>query len=493
MLLLAGSVLAAACPTWDAAFRAERLRGSGSSALRYSWAPPPSCSGFPVDHLEICWTQDTAGSMPVAPARPGDCLDADSTQRHAVEYVHRSNRSFALQIFACGDEACSPWYPSTSRTIAGVTTDKERWVIGEVDGYTDPDRTISDPNATAASAFVYPADFSSVGRLGIWYSTGDGGGQKIRQRRSRSTRWGHWNTNGARFGPVVDVAYSAMGAGAFGWVTHPWAVPAMDAGMPYVRLFVQADDDNNTKVDEPYQVWSVDSLDEDGTDYGLVCLGGACAVDLGACAYGQPCDWLDASLDGGVAMPELGATGDIDSAFLTSASHGQLLFPWLSDTDGAVDFGTETPSLLFTGASDGCAAAPDDLFLGAWDGATWGLEIDGGNCPVVAMEDAHDPSAIPLPDGSFKVYMQLGMTEYQVCHLDGDVVEGCEPIELAFDDGTWMGQLDETLASCTDNFTAFVADMDGSLHQATLLHAMGAGTGCFDTGAGGILMAELRN
>lgn len=493
MLFLVVPALALTCPTWDAAFQAAPLRAGASSALRYEWAAVPTCAGFDLDHVEVCRVDETAGSTPTAPTTPGGCATATTTQLRAVDFVQRSNRTFAIQIFACGNAACTTWYPATTNTTALTTTAKERWVIGDVDGYTDDDRTIPDTNATAASAFVYPPDFTSAGHLGVWYSTGDGGGQKIRYLRSRGTRWGGWNVNGMKFGPLVEVAASAMGAGAFGWVTHPWAVPAMDAGSPYVRLFVQADDDNNTRVDEPYAVWSVDSFDEDGTDYGLVCTSGACAVDLGACNYGQPCDWLDASLDGGAAFPELESAGDAASSFLTSASHGQLLFPWLDDDDGAIDFSSESASILFTGAAGSCTSTPDEVFLGSWDGGGWALDVGGDNCPDVAMNDAHDPSAIPLPDGTYKVYVQIGMSEYEVCHLDGAALEACEPIELAFDDGTRMGAVDSTLASCTDNFTAFVADVGGRVRQGTMIHAMGTGSGCFNSGHGGILFAELRN
>lgn len=479
-----------ACPAWDASFLAMPARGHASSTLSYTWSPVPACDGFSFDHYAVCQDHGALDAHVAPPSTPGDpgvtCETVVPGRRttRATEWVGRSHTAFAARIFACGDADCTVRYSDVARTTHtahGVDTATERWVVRGVSGVSDPDRAIPDTDATAATALVYPDGFPDAGHLGVWFSTATGGGQNIRYVRAAVQGWRDWNTGGVAFSAPVDIASSAVGGGAFGWVTHPWVVPAVDAGVPYVRMYVQADDAGDGPDGTPFTVYSVDSVDGAGTDFGLTCGSAGCVEDTGTCAAGEPCDWAAA------AVEELGAADG-----LASASHGSMLFPWLEDEDGAIDFATESPILAATGTSS-CGSGADDLFLGDWDGVGWSVPVDGVGCAVPALEDVHDPSAVPLPDGSVKVYMQVGHEGFQVCRAEGTTVSDCVPIELAFDDGTSLGALDNVFSTCAGNFQAFLMDTSPAPRQAALLALNGTGGSCFARGQGGIVVVELRN
>lgn len=498
-LLLALPSYATECSDWNARLAVSPTPGHASAQLSLAWSPvPEGCGSFTFDHYAACWNDAAADELPRAPAGPDEadhCADV-SVQRawsQARLWVHRSDRAFAVTVFACGDAACTTWYGDDAEVRNhqdGAVTAKERWVLRSVSSFDDTDRAIADNGANAVSSLFYGPGFGDVGHLALWYSTGAGGVENIRQVRAETAGWHDFNDT-SWTEPVEVAASAGEHTGAFGHVTHPWVVPAVEDGVPYVRMYLQADDDGDNVSGEQFRIWSVDSLDDAGTDFGLACEGSDCDADGASCDRGDLCDWDDASGDGGAAFEEVANGGDADDAWITSAAHGRVVWSPLDDRDGAIDFDSDRPMMLFSGTAESCLAPPDDLLAGTWDGSAWEIPT-AGSCPDVQIDDAHDPGVMPLPGGSFKAYVQIGADAYEVCYYEDGAWTDCAEVEIAFDDGTMLGELDPSLGACTDNFDALAHRSGGRLHEGGFLHAFTGGD-CFAEGEGGILFAEHRN
>ncbi len=173
-------------------------------------------------------------------------------------------------------------------------------------------------------------------------------------------------------------------------------------------MFVHANESDPTQN----EVYSVDSTDEEGTDFGLECTtGGGCTN----CAYGDYCDYSGATL-------AIDADGDAGDEYIDSAAHGRMMWNYVSE--GAVDFGSDSPGMLFTGDTDGTTCShmgtegPDDIFRATWDtsSSSWDIADDGGSpaCPVSLgdSDDQHDPGVTPLPDGEFMTFVRQGSNAY---------------------------------------------------------------------------------
>jgi hypothetical protein len=161
-----------------------------------------------------------------------------------------------------------------------------------------------------------------------------------------------------------------------------------------------------------YEVYSMDSTDEEGTDFGLECTTGGGCTD---CAYGDFCDYSSTTL-------AIDADGDAGDEYIDSAAHGRIMWSYVAE--GAVDFTSDSPGMLFTGANDDseCThkgdAGPDDIFRAEWDSSSsaWDIVDDAGSpaCPVSLGngDDQHDPGVTPLPNGEFATFVRLGSGAY---------------------------------------------------------------------------------
>lgn len=124
------------------------------------------------------------------------------------DYVNRSNKSFGTTLFACGNSDCSSRYGAAGRGSIVTTspsetagTDKERFVLVDVDDFDDTDVMISDTLAVASAAIKYPPGWShGAGYLGLWWATTVSGTvDRVYTNRINASSWSpaspnSWNT-----------------------------------------------------------------------------------------------------------------------------------------------------------------------------------------------------------------------------------------------------------------------------------------------------------
>lgn len=495
LLLATTTAHATVCTPWDAGFAATRAVPKGSQALSYRWTGVGDCDGFTLHHYEVCWNDGEFGSGPLAPESPQES-GASCTSYGGVgaatsgkEFVYRSYRSFGVRVFACADEDCSSWYGDGSvgsdalDDAGSVATAKERWVFEDILDYADSDRAIDDATATAADALFYGTDFTAAGRLGLWYTATEGGASVVRQVTADVTGWQNWNLTSS-WGTSLTVASAAREPeGYFGGLSRAWVAPA-DDGSAYVRLFLEMDDDGDPGSGAPTQVWSVDSVDDAGRNFALQCVGSDCSPDGALCPVGGLCDWEDDGGDGGAAVLEIGGEGGEEDAWLTMAGGGRVLFGWLDDENHAVDFDTDSPVMLFNGAS-ACAYG---TYAATWDGSAWQVPTDG-SCPEPLSTAGVDPAVVELPNGEFKVYLHTA-SGYDVCIYGDEGLEACAPVDFAFDNGTALGRVDPSLAACTSNLDVTSLKAGNSTFEGGFV-AAATDSGCFSSG--GIAFLEHRN
>lgn len=181
--------------------------------------------------------------------------------------------------------------------------------------------------------------------------------------------------------------------------------------------------------------------------------------------------------------------------------------------DGPIDFDDADLKMLVTGRPrDSCTTeygsnTIGDIYEATWDGSNWSTPVTS-SCPdaIDGLEDHHDPGVIALPNGEFKAYVNLGSSTYtagrfDVCYYDGSTWGDCQPIELAFDDGSTLGSLDTALQYCLGNVDALRWTLSPVVEGAFFQEKGGYeddttacfGTDSYDLTGNGIVFAEHRN
>lgn len=254
---------------------------------------------------------------------------------------------------------------------------------------------------------------------------------------------------------------------------------------------------------DDHSVWSMDSTNEEGTDFGLTCtVGGGCDQDGDTCPYGSKCDFEDDSSDDGEAVEELCSDGTSACDYQTDAAHGRILWDYVAY--GGVNDSVDEPKLVFSGNRDSTTCTSSDfgfprtdIYTAEWDGAEF-QAATSGSCPVPTIADAHDPAMLPLPFDTFKMYYHYQAEAFHVVHWDGTAWVHDREIEIAFDDSTTLGTVptSPSLGQCLGNMDALILPSEGGGDTGAFFKARnvtdpGAVT-CFGSLLG-IVFAELRN
>lgn len=486
---------AAPCGTWSPGLTAAAHSTRGSSTLTYSWSSLADCDGFSLDHYLLC--RAAGASAAAAPETPTDSdaectADAGPFATSTDDTIHRSSKGFGVTIFACENAACTDWYEDgagTGEVIHNDTSDDEFaygltqaeiWKLVDVTNGGDSDRVVSGSDVISPAALFYPADHDHEDKLGLWWSDDDA---QVWHRRADDTGNQDWNTYTGWAASAVMVAESKTGTTDYTWATHPWVVAA-DDGTNFVRLFLQTEDSADPGDPRPTEnhIFSVDSTDVAGADFGIECTdAGGCT----SCAYEALCDYEE------VAVIEVCAGGGTGCTELDAARHGKILWDYIAD--GALDFDNDVPGMVFTGEREAASCYPgydhSDIHMADWDptGAAWDIEMVSG-CAEIHVAEQHDPGVIPLPGGEFKMYSHTTLGDIRVQYWDPVAGEWGDSasIEVVFDDGSSTSVSN----ACLENVETLVRKGTGLADEVMFARAL-AGTGCFS--AGGIIYAEHTN
>lgn len=508
LYLTASQAWAAPCGNWDAGYAVGQTSGHESEALHHTWTALTSCDTFTFNHYMSCHNDDTRPfSSPSVPSTPTDSgvicyrLSNYLSATSSDEYVYRSYRKYAAKIFACSSSVgCSDYYGDGTHGAPGATvtnnadgstvTDPERWLVKHATGYDSAANAgwVISADVLASAAMFYPDGFTDVGKLGLWYTVLDGDlNSVVMYQETDSTGW----TDGSddmvtrAYTTAIPVAQESAG-GDFYKAGNPWVVPAVnDDDDNYVRMYLQVGE-----YTEDYNIRSLGSFDENGTDFGLECSDSlGCDVDTGGtCAYNDLCDY-----NGVPTVEEI--CPDKTSAgcfYFNHAGHGRI--GWDSTDHGPVDFSTDTPFMLFTGRGDidYCDGGPDDVYEATWNigSGLWHVythTASGHGCPNIQFQDGHDPYILPLPNGGYKAYYNEAPGDGSaavVCYSNDanpGSWEDCVQIVMGFDDANPWDGMPTDPHSCVGDTEMFAYQDGGTRHEGGFTLTQN-GMDCFATG-----------
>lgn len=507
---VSGLSYAITCPTWNANYTLAPLQYHESAAIRHQWSPRGSCDTFTFHHYLACYYSGHADDPPAAPPDvPNEsgstCVDLGTASSASSfnQFTHRSSRAYNARIFACQTASCDQYYGDGSYgynvtyDTAEEATDPERWVLEDIEDFDDSDRVVLGDNVGGPGALFYPDGWTSEGVLGLWFIDVD---EEIIIYYTSPGTAGWMNFNTTDMAIPIEVARESPDS-SFAGATNPWVVAEEEVeGEEVVDRRIQMF--FHTGTGSALDVWSVSSVDEDGTDFNLECLSTSCAVSGGGtCAENDMCDW-----DSSDATMDLCRDNSAGCYYLASAGHGRIMWDYV--LNGAVNFEVDQPGMLFTGDNfhGACSygGGPADTYQATWSdtGMAWEVPLSG-SCPEYDpnMEDRHDPAVIPLPGGAFKAYVMDADAGQQhlVCYSDdGETWDDCANIEFAFDDGSRLGSTTEDPMPCLGDLDALVFLDVGGPHEGGFLQASeGDGvSACVVAGPfadGGIVFVEHRN
>ena len=543
--MVAGAAHAADCGEWDAGVAASPHSAIGSAALTLTWdAAPGACENdteddWPgVDHYALYRRAgsvysgsctDNTTSFASSAATGGESIGTAVSPKHDV--VHRSMKDFRYQVVACADGACSQVYgDGDNETVTGdegyACTDQEIWVVEGIDdldesSWTDTDLDWVVQPASASAAAFYPAGFvdsssnSLEDVLGFWWSASCNGGKEdcvyynVVDGSTGPQDWNDptsysWVT--AMSTPPDYVLEETGGYYGFSSLSHPWVAAGDVSGTQSMWLYTRRSTGDSTGN----HTVGVESLDEQGSEFGLYCdVSGGCDADGDTCAEGDICDFEDESGDTGDPGAEISICADAtsDCDYLSGARHGRIMFGYVSN--GAIDWSTDTPSMIFTGSPDGTTCPKiegdqDDLYRAVWNpsGSTWDVVVNGSGCPVAQggsydgkNGDQHDPGVMPLPGGAFKMYAERGQGTLLVSYWSPSAGwEDATVLRVVLDDGSPGSRT--VVNDCVDNMDVVVWAGPPPV-EAMFFKAVedDATNDCFvaDGGTPGILYARHEN
>ncbi len=429
VVLWAPPAQAQSCGEHDFDFHVNAHATVGSAKLTYDWDALPYCEDFVFHHYLVCRLPGTTiGEAPDEPTDAGAVCEASVSNpafEAADDLVHRSAKSYAARIFACDDTDCTDWYGSGTTGYGSVTdeanfgaTETEEWDLVGITTKTDVDRVIdhTTDEPVSTTMLFYPEGHSLEHQAGFWWSDNNGYTYYLLADEEDPGNQ-DWNTYSDWTASKELVAQEAT-VGEFAYGNHPWAVMANVDDNDVIRMYFQT---NDSAAEQ--QIFSVDSTDDDGTDFGIACDDGGGDCDDNGCSYEALCDYTNESDDGDKkAVIEIAAE-NAPLTDLRAARHGKLLWDYLEtpvlDFDEAV-----TPGMVFTGkttyvTTEDCYNdhGEDDILQADWSGS-WVLQRDGEGCVESKWDQYHDPGVIPLPDGAFKMYAKLLSGDISVIYWD---------------------------------------------------------------------------
>ncbi len=460
------------CTEWNAGFAAAPKSGKEARAVATSWTGVGAdCDSFTFHSHQVCWDKDTT-TAPTTPAGANECATVLGRTTTAKDlWIHRSEMNFGLRLFACQNASCTEFYGDSAGTGATASNDyddalTERlcFITEGITGDTDTARVLSEADygsaVLASSALFYPSGWTDADKMLLYWSHKSGGEDVIKARVAGDTGWQEWNTY-ANWEEVTSGVYDSLVAESktgtsnpFNTVTHPWAVATESGSTKAIQLFVQAYDSTGAQS----EIYTLDSTDETGLDFGLECTDSGGCSD---CAYEDMCDYSSATL-------AVDADADAADEWLDNAAHGRIMWDYVAE--GAVDYASDSPGLLFTGQVDGTTCpdlgippGPDDMYRAEWDSSAsaWDV-VDGMPCPTPMGDgnNQHDPGVTPLPDGEFMAFVKIAEAEARVYYFDPgtEVWEDDRDIRICFDSGT--DPCGSPATDCTEITTDCVANID---------------------------------
>ena len=443
--------------------------GEQSKAFKVSWGAtaPAACTNAGADDWD--GTHHVAVHRVAGTGIGGTPADSDLVGTVAWNikvkdnFVFRSDKAYSYRIFACEDADCLSWYgdgtggglevaTNTSDTDA---TEVERWMLDGTASESDVHTVlIEDPDANAPHIVFYPPSWATglSGKLIMLYSKA-----QVGTAPSEVYYWLHdavgWPAGGfvasTSWGtPQLIANGSTVSTDADYGADHPWAMFFEDnVGAKFMQLFVQSQNGTGGNND----IIQITSTNETGNNFGLTC-GTSCTKTI---------------IGGGGSVALDGAASG-STPWVRSAQHSRLVYDYIATP--WVVAGTNMPTLLFQmlrPAAGSCAdaGAYDDLGWadGTWSsgGWTWDVQTETATpyCAVVQVDDVHDNTMIPLPNGEFKVYYkQSGTHDFKVIYWNGTDWEDEADIEFTWEGSTTSGPTDD----CAGNVATVIYASGGA-------------------------------
>ena len=222
-------------------------------------------------------------------------------------------------------------------------------------------------------------------------------------------------------------------------------------------------------------VVSVDSVDDEGTDFGLAC-SGECTYDCDT--TGELCQWP------GVGSVAIAAKGTAGTFQLNNALHGRLVWDYIADAltdDGALDVSTTGDEPMMVVSSElhpiTCSSYTlgdsdeDDVLVAERDasGQAWLISNSGANSCADDWtgEDQHDPAVTPLQDDAFKMYAvewDTSTHEVVITYYDGtDWETDTATPKFELEDGTVISH------KCLTNPATIVRNESGTIYEGMFI------------------------
>ena len=453
-----------------------------SSAARLDLALEPACAG--VENLRLVGSPTAGGAARVVP------LDAGAPEELRVAGLV-ADTAYDWRVEACAEAGCA------ASPAARQATEPEVWFLRGVPAISaDGERFVEANRVGCIDVFRYPSGWALADHLGVYFiRTGDGY-DDLRFTRTAEAGWQDWN--GAALVESTPVARNADLGTGWSVLSCPWAVPVEQDGERRVDLFVEVGATDPDTGESTTRTALLTSVDETGDDLGLTCAAGGCP----GCAPGLPCDFDDASGDGGagrfVLEPGEGvaAWGHGRALFDESADHA-----WDPDADDLAQLVTASFTEEATAACDlGEARLADVVRVSRPAGGAWAIDRDEAGCPLVAAEDEHDPSVVAREaPGAWKVYtLDATWSALTVAWSEdgGRTWHDRQPVEILLDDGTGEPDFDGPFdVRCMEDQDHLLWVEDGQRREAMFFSARSHDVefGCFPPGRNGFVAAELWN
>jgi hypothetical protein len=470
-VLAEGAANAAACGAYNPVVSVAPKTGEQSKAFTISWGStaPAACTNAGADdwggthHVELHRAAGTGISGTPAGSANVASLAWNVTAKD--NFVFRSDKDYAYRIFACEDVDCLSWYGDGSggglevaiNTSDTDSTEVERWMLDGTASEGDVHTVLlEDSDANAPHIFFYPPSWATglSGKMVMLYSKardpGTGNPSEVYYWLHDAVGWpaGGFVASASWDSPVLIANGSTVSTAADYGADHPWAMFFEDnVGAKFMQLFVQSQNGTGNAN----SIIQITSVDADGDDFGLVC-GTSCTTTI---------------MVGGGSVAILGQSSG-SSPWVRSAQHSRLLYDYIATP--WVVAGTNMPTLLFQmlrPSLGNCADAgpTDDLGWadGTWssDGWTWDVQTETAApfCPVVQVDDVHDNTMIPLPNGEFKVYYKEAAThDFKVVYWNGTDWEDEANIEFTWEGSTTLGPTDD----CAENVATVIYSSGGA-------------------------------
>ena len=464
--MMSAEARAQACGTWNPSFSGSPKSGHESRTMAMSWTAnaPAACTGWGGTHHLQIHRADGTSTPPSAPTSGTFVATRSNSQTSWDDILHRSNKTFAYAIFACEDAGCSSWYGQDgAESLGEVTfsdsTEPEKWELVGISGSSVLDvNAVNDHDANAPHAFFYPSswpDSALSNKLVLLWSTSGNSStsSEVFYQLYDATGWpsGGFNTSWSSSNNWATAELVAEGSTTVGdedfAADHPWVMLTMNSSSYRAVMMAQSQHTANGHTSYNDKIVQVQSAGASAADFGM-----SCSTSGGTCT--------DTFADVGSLAVDADGTSGTD--YVAAAGHGRILWDYISNP--VVNTSGGAPFLLFqygyplSGTCSQSSGSPDDIVKadGSWNGSkwVWSVDLDAGGCPDLHIQNGHDNTYIPLPDGEFKVYYKDHNSPYEwhEVYWDGGSFVDDTTVEFYWDGSTSSGPS----PVCIENASALV-------------------------------------